>query len=516
MKRTTKLGWAVLAIALVATPAVAQEIKEGHIKKGQPLAHAPGSWLSMTGASYVSGAFKWDEASKRYVVRDDVTLEGLPSAVKMDLAMARERRKAEGRDRQFGSLKEEVEASLSSSKYLLNNQYISSERRELYKKVHDSDDFGWWGHCNGEAAASLYEKVPTKDVEIHGIKFSPNDFKELYTLGYSGDSPTEFRGSRSNISNSVYTKAKELLKNPEDPKFVEEARKLYKEAFYVDAPASWEAKHFKSLFDKQTKAFDDMTPMDFHDMLTRSVEAGNGLVFDRSPGNVVWNYPASGYESEIKKSGTKEIDGKTLDVYDLNTKVVYGDYSDYTWSGGGGYEYQLYVDPATGKAVGGEWTGSSVTDHPDFAWKPTKSLKDLENDPTRTAEKRKMVRDSKAIERYLAEELKKKGYSEDVIKRLKEGDYIAVLAETKGKDDELGRYVNYLSDLQNELTYRSIYTGARTLHDKYAAEPANVPAPGPSVSDRLNEAGNSGATPTGGANGSTTGGTTGNTGGTVR
>ncbi len=308
----------------------------------------------------------------------------------------------------------------------------------------------------------------------------------------------------------MYDKAKELVKNPEDPKFLEEARKLYKEAFYVDAPESWEAKHFKSLFDKQVNAFEDMTPADFHRMLTKSVDDGNGLVFDRSPGNVVWNYPASGYESDIKKTGTKEIDGKTVDVFEVKTKVVFGDYSDYTWNGGGGYTYDLYVDE-NGNIVGGEWTGSSIKDHPDFAWKPTKSLKDLEDDPTRNAEKRKMTRDAKLIERYLEDQLKNKGYDKEITDRLREGDYIYVLDALKTKkDDELREYVSYLENLNQELTFRSIYTGARTLHDKYATPPpaatpatpatpvtgatptADNPAPGPSVSDRLNEAGNAG------------------------
>ncbi len=176
MKRATIFGGVVLALALSVPPSWAQEITEGHKKNGHPLAHAPGSWLSMTSASYVSGAFRWDAEKKRYVVRDDVTLDSLPSVVKLDLAMARERRAREGRNREFGSLKEEVEASLDRSNYMLNNRYISSDRRPLYKNVFDTEDFGWWGHCNGEAGASIWEKVPEGDSTIHGIKFSPNDF----------------------------------------------------------------------------------------------------------------------------------------------------------------------------------------------------------------------------------------------------------------------------------------------------------------------------------------------------
>ncbi|MBI3268900.1 MAG: hypothetical protein HYZ53_07755 [Planctomycetes bacterium] len=503
MVKRKRYAWLVVLLSLSLPVAWGQDltIKEGNAKRGNALAHAPGSWLSMTGASYVSGAFTWNADKKKYDIRDDVSLDNLPSAVKLDLAMARERAKTSGHPRTWGSLKEEIEASInapdSRSKFLLNNQYISSERRDIYKNVHDTEEFGWWGHCNGEAGASIYEKVPKEDVNIHGIKFSPNDWKELYTLSYSGDFPTEFAGSRSNISSGVYDRAKELLKKPDDANFLPEMKKLYKEAFYVDAPPSWEAKHYKSLFDKQVKAFEDMPPAEFHRMLTSNIDKGTGLVFDRSPGNVVWNYPASGYESDLKKDGTKVVDGKTVDVYHATTKVTWGDYSDYSWSGGGGYSYDLYADPATGKVVGGEWTGDSVRDHPDFAWKPTKSLKDLEKDKTRQAEKRKMLKNSGAIRKYLGDDFKRRGWN-DLAARLDDQDYMYVMSELKTKkEDQLLQYVNYLENLGNDLTYRNVYTGARMLHDKYAPDAPAAPIPtaaptGPGAAERLNEAAGSG------------------------
>ncbi len=97
MVRRKTLGFLVLILACGIYPVWAQEITEGTIKRGQPLAHSPGSWLSYTGASYVAGAFKWNADKKTYEVRDDVSLDNLPSAVKMDLAMARERDKVAGR-----------------------------------------------------------------------------------------------------------------------------------------------------------------------------------------------------------------------------------------------------------------------------------------------------------------------------------------------------------------------------------------------------------------------------------
>lgn len=473
---------AVLAL-LVAVPAFALEIKEGTFKKGDKLVHSPGSYLSMNSGSYVSGAFKWDDTKKAFVVPEDVRLESLPSVVKLEVALAREGRSLSGSTATFSSLKEEIEKTANVSKYLAGNRWISWERRDTYKKVYDTDDFGWWGHCNGSAAASLFEKVPDKDVKIHDIPFTPDDFKAYYTLAYSGEFPTDFEGDRSNISSSVYKKVKELLKNPDDPKFLEEMKKLYKEAFYTDAPSSWEKRHFISQFEDQIAAFEDMKPEDFHRFLVESIDSDRGLVIDRSAGNVVWNYPASGYETRIKKKGTQEIDGRTMDVYDVETKVVFGDYTDYSWDWGSKYTYELYVD-RDGRAVGGKWTGSSVEDHPDFAWKPRKSLEELNKSWSRRAETKWYRSQARSLEKSLISALKKKGYS-NLVDKLKNQDYMSVMSVLKEKNEHglLGQ-VGQMESLKQELAFRSIYSGARKLQDKYAP----LPAAGPGAVERIEEA----------------------------
>lgn len=107
---------------------------------------------------------------------------------------------------------------------------------------------GWFGHCNGWAAAALLVPEPRAPKEIGGITFSVADQKALLSeswLEFSGD----FIGTRTNEKGDV-----------------------------------------------GSAAFWDIVPAQFHLVLTNVMgKQKRGVVFDRYTGDQVWNQPLVAY-----------------------------------------------------------------------------------------------------------------------------------------------------------------------------------------------------------------------------
>lgn len=222
------------------------------------------------------------------------------------------------------------------------------------------DDFGWWGHCNGYSAAAVLEKEPPADgVSVGVIKLSQEDLKGILAEAYY-HADARMLGTRSQIDSSSYTEAKRLL---ESGGSLEEWRRWFKDTFKYDAPDHYTASQFKTIAERAVKRFEDINPADFHKLLHTVI--GNGkmpLVLEVSTGYQVWNYPAYSYSMNVRDTGRTTANGHR--VMDVTTTVKF------KGTGSKTYTYELHVD-SNGKIRGGAWTGTSVTNHPDFAWIPT-------------------------------------------------------------------------------------------------------------------------------------------------
>jgi hypothetical protein len=100
-----------------------------------------------------------------------------------------------------------------------------------------------------------------------------------------------------------------------------------------------------------------VTPADFDRIMREEMgEKSNNVVLDLDPGSPVWNYPSYAYKRDsVRKNGVETVTMKvTISV--PRTNVTGNDPDTVT------YTYTLR------DGTSGQWTGSSVDDHPDFLW----------------------------------------------------------------------------------------------------------------------------------------------------
>lgn len=207
---------------------------------------------------------------------------------------------------------------------------------------------GWWGHCNGWAAAAILTEQPTEPISVSiptepltgeqgelTLTFEPGDLKAISSLSYYS-SRSHFYGQRYN---------------------------------------------------GEEQNVDDLEPHIFHRIITYYIgQEKFPLVFDTTATEEVWNFPAYAYDMTIvEQTDFEGLDGRqdvtrafdvVIDVK-LGTDGVDEDYVaedlttqehiTETWT------YTLYTDD-NGRAKHGVWTGDSAGDaasdpkHPDFAW----------------------------------------------------------------------------------------------------------------------------------------------------
>ncbi|MFZ2958428.1 MAG: hypothetical protein WA705_16195 [Candidatus Ozemobacteraceae bacterium] len=177
----------------------------------------------------------------------------------------------------------------------------------------------WEGHCNGWSGASILEPEPRETKIRNGIYFETSDQKailsELYMNTYC-----MFYGKR-NWGNSG-------------------------------------------------DDLQDIYPDEFHKLLLEYIAGQkSAIVCDISADRQVWNFPLYKFESSWQPSF---FDDKKLKVRTTCTFSDDGVRPDYvgTKSFTTTYTYNLFVD-GQGNIVGGEWTGDSSDNHPDFVWVPT-------------------------------------------------------------------------------------------------------------------------------------------------
>ncbi len=212
----------------------------------------------------------------------------------------------------------------------------------------------WWGLCHAWTPASIREKEPQHAVVHNGVTFEVSDIKALLIACYNSSNSTMIglRNEDRNIDLDDHGRPKK-----------EDAR--------------------------------DINPGTYH-LLLSNLLGRDGVAFieDRIADFQVWNQPIAEYRTTqmdpISKADAAQLvgaadpnypyDPQATQFFHVKTEVDYiSESSPSTRPNADNdaqertdpYEYLLEVD-ANGDVIGGEWLGSSRTQHPDFLWYPYK------------------------------------------------------------------------------------------------------------------------------------------------
>lgn len=177
----------------------------------------------------------------------------------------------------------------------------------------------WEGHCNGWAAASILAREPVRSTVKNGIEFKVADQKAILSEQYM-NTYCNFYGNRN------------WGRPGDDP--------------------------------------DDIYPDEFHRLLMKYIASGkSAMICDTDAGRMVWNFPLYKFESSWT---TGWFDDKklrvTTTVYFVDDNVK-PEFIGTKWFSQK-LTYNLFLD-GNGNITGGEWTGESRKNHPDFVWVPT-------------------------------------------------------------------------------------------------------------------------------------------------
>ena len=183
------------------------------------------------------------------------------------------------------------------------------------KKNHYTADRAnsWWGHCHAWASAAILAPEP-RAVSKSGVNFNVNDVKGLTTALYYEPTFTWLSGNR------------------------------------VDSAS-----------DKSSAAYQDIAPAWMDYLLRYYVRYYKyPFIMDVNADSQVWNYPVFAYN----RTSTQYAGG----IEDVTTTVWY---SSPDWNATGTKYFSKTYTYRLQSGTLGQWSGTSVNDHPDFAWVPT-------------------------------------------------------------------------------------------------------------------------------------------------
>lgn len=358
-----------------------QSIEEGEFEGRASFVPWSGDWWNQKEGDLGIGwngkkTFTWDESAEEYEFDSDVEVNDLSPLAKYDAWIE----KTKGYNP--GSARHE----------LANGHHVDPTEKKAYDK--EDVDYSWWGHCNGWAAAAALEREPFHPVEVNGIRFEVADLKGLLTESYYSQ-VSDFSGRRYYKPKKQYTeaydRAKVLIKAIKKESIeASEYRTWYEDLFNRELSQDYYPAAYRNVLDyvvewydsKYTSAFEDIRPDIFHKILTTIIgDQKSVVVFDITANEAVWNYPAYAYETSIEYAEKRRVKSLTSkykywrNVYNVTTTVTYADDGvnqsiTGTRSFEKTYTYELYTTLYYKSLRGGKWLGSSVKNHPDFAWFP--------------------------------------------------------------------------------------------------------------------------------------------------
>ena len=197
-------------------------------------------------------------------------------------------------------------------------------------------NIGWAGHCNGLAAASIMVEEPKRTTTYNNVTFTVDDVKALLIESWQGSG--FIIGDRCEQKQITYDQYGRIQQD--------ECR--------------------------------DINPATFHLAVTNYLGLfGKAIIADVDNSPAVWNYVIDSFTVQEKKwlaqnEAAWKVQGSSTYVFNAEaTDFVYIKiWVNYVQFAARTYEYILELN-LKGKVIGGEWVGSSKSEHPDFIWRPS-------------------------------------------------------------------------------------------------------------------------------------------------
>jgi Transglutaminase elicitor len=200
------------------------------------------------------------------------------------------------------------------------------ERRNKYTTDPNNT---WWGHCNGWAASSVLEPEPKKPMKLKPrvqgqpiVEMNVGEIKGLLAAAHNGDPADFISGARHDQGADYRT---------------------------------------------------DLRAGAFHAaVLYYMWQREEGIVFNITPKPEVWNFPAYAFHIE-GETVQGESAGGNEPIWNIRATIWYADDNvrpDYQGTSGQAKTYTYQIRGKWASPTAAEWTGNSVTDHPQFVWHP--------------------------------------------------------------------------------------------------------------------------------------------------
>lgn len=251
-------------------------------------------------------------------------------------------------------------------KYSKNNAISLSPlmKFDLFMKRYIEKNYG------SDVPAYYYSKSAQKELEIHYINNDPNH-RHYKSRGFAGKC---IGWALSNFDYNEPTKVKTIEGidfTPADIKGILAA--IYNGAQFFIPNSLVIGTEYRSQ-GKRSKAYKDVTPLQFLDGLRRTIKKGKFLEADLDPGFGVWNYPIHSYElkydqnqnkpTEVLAEITIEFANDEVSIDDVfSTKRIRKDMKKRTYTAS--FKVPSKWDGKLEKATSSKWTGASINNHPD-------------------------------------------------------------------------------------------------------------------------------------------------------
>lgn len=328
----------------VAAPGVADENRSA--KSGQKSGESQfvpwsGAWWPMLSGELVLG---WESKSgrKRWNESDVVQFDScLASSTTRCKSLMNEMAKDKGRslsplmkyDLFFLNYAKRVYKETLEADYLahsarneLNIHYIGNNEKHRYW-----NSKGYAGKCIGWALANMDQwPEPTRELELEGVIFEPADIKGILA--------TIYNGAQFFIPNSL----------------------VYGKEYHEKRGQNTRSRYL------------DVRPTDFLRALNRTIDNGKILEADLDPGDGVWNYPIYKYDLKWNEISAGKVEVVMTLFYaddEVDFDQVFSTNRSRPDLKSRNLTFSLNVPSGWAgdllKATSGEWTGSSIGNHPD-------------------------------------------------------------------------------------------------------------------------------------------------------
>ena len=233
--------------------------------------------------------------------------------------------------------------------------------------VRDPDYDGletWFGLCHAWVPAAILEQQPLHSVTYNGVTFHPADLEALVIAAYNENDAIGLGGRCNSGSNQLFS----AIRTTRSGRVVSSnCRDLNPGAFHVivanylglmDRPFAEDRTYDYQVWNQPVVAFESVIsdPMDYRAL--RNVEGIQRDLGLRSTRRYPYNRDAVSFRTVETALTYLTESAPSTTATDPEDKML----TDH-------YTYVLELDSA-GRIIGGEWTGDSRTDHPDFFWDP--------------------------------------------------------------------------------------------------------------------------------------------------